>query len=84
VLAEVENVPENDPATEVEAQLRVEELERALGQLSPRVQAALILHRRDGLSLEEIAVRFGVSRSMVKKYLAKALRHCRQQLESEE
>ncbi len=59
----------------------VEELEDALGQLSPKARAALILHRRDGFSLEEIATRLAVSRPMAKKYLAKALLHCRQRME---
>jgi RNA polymerase sigma factor (sigma-70 family) len=84
LLAEMERIPENDPADQIETEQRVEELERALSQLSPRAQAALILHRRDGLSLEEIAAQFGVSRPMAKKYLAKALLHCRQRLETKE
>jgi DNA-directed RNA polymerase specialized sigma24 family protein len=40
-----------------------------------------VLHRRDGFSLEEIASQLGVSRPMAKKYLAKALLHCRRRLE---
>lgn len=35
VLAEVESVPENDPAVHAETQQRVEELERALGSSRP-------------------------------------------------
>lgn len=81
VLAEMQTLPENDPAAHVETLTRVEELEQALTQLPPRAQAALVLHRRDGLTLEEIAGELGVSRPMAKKYLAKALLHCRQRLE---
>jgi RNA polymerase sigma-70 factor (ECF subfamily) len=84
VLADIQATPPEDPATRAETEQRVEQLERALAQLSPRAQAALVLHRRDGFSLDEIAARFGVSRPMAKKYLAKALLHCRQQLEDEE
>lgn len=84
VLAEVQSVPEDDPVARAETQQRVEELERVLKQLSPRAQAALLLHRRDGFSIEEIAEQFGVSRPMAKKYLAKALLHCRQRLEIKE
>jgi RNA polymerase sigma factor (sigma-70 family) len=84
VLAEVQSVPEYDPFSQAQTQQHVEELEQALAQLSPRARAALILHRRDGFSLEEIAERFGVSRPMAKKYLAKALLHCRQRLETKE
>jgi len=41
------------------------------------VRATFVLHRRDGLTLEEIGKQLGVSRPMVKKYLAKALIQCR-------
>jgi RNA polymerase sigma factor (sigma-70 family) len=68
---------EPDPADQADAQQRIRELERALERLSPKAQAALLLHRRDGYSLEEIGARLGVSRAMAKKYLAKSLAHCR-------
>src|SRR6266478_5158797 len=84
VLTEMQTVPGNDPSEQAETQQRVEELERALSLLPPRAQAALVLHRRDGFSLEEIAGQLGVSRPMAKKYLAKALLHCRQRLEDNE
>ena len=84
VLTEVERAPESDPADQVDTAQRVEQLERSLSQLSPRAQAALVLHRRDGFSIEEIASQLGVSRPMAKKYLAKALLHCRRRLEEQE
>jgi RNA polymerase sigma factor (sigma-70 family) len=56
-------------------------LQGALEQLSPKAQAVLLLHRRDGYSLGEIAAQLGVSRAMAAKYLSKALLHCRQRLE---
>jgi RNA polymerase sigma-70 factor (ECF subfamily) len=55
-------------------------MEAALAQLSPKCRAVLILHRRDGMTYEEIAERIGISSSMVKKYLMEGLRHCRQTL----
>ena len=67
LLAEMDHIAENDPADQVEAQRRVEEFERALTQLSPRAQQTLVQHRRDGLSIEDIAIQFGVSRPMAKK-----------------
>jgi RNA polymerase sigma-70 factor (ECF subfamily) len=67
-----------DPATHVEARQRLELLDRSLREISPRAYATFVLHRRYGFSLEEIAQHFGVSRPMVKKYLAKAVVHCRQ------
>ncbi len=74
---------EHDPLARTETQQRIEELEQALGGLSPKARATLVLHRRDGFSLEEIGTQLGVSRSMVKKYLAKALLYCRQSFEEQ-
>lgn len=79
-LLELDSDAESDPAARVELDQRIAELERSLRQLSPKARTALILHRRDGFSLEEIGSQLGVSRAMAKKYLAQALSHCRQQL----
>ena len=51
-----------------------------LEHLNPKCRAALILQRRDGLTVDEIAAELGLSRGMVKKYLAKGLTHIRQRL----
>ena len=59
----------------------LEELDHALAQLSPKAHATFVLHRRDGCTLEEIGKQLGVSRPMVKKYLAKAVLHCRERFE---
>ncbi|MBX3536670.1 MAG: sigma-70 family RNA polymerase sigma factor [Chelatococcus sp.] len=48
-----------------------------LAQLPAKPCAALLMNRCDGLSHSEIAGRLGVSESMVARYLAQALRHCR-------
>jgi RNA polymerase sigma factor (sigma-70 family) len=69
VLAEAPH----DPVAELSAQQSLEELEHGLARLSARERATFLYNRRDGLTLQEIADRFGVSRQMVKKYLAKAL-----------
>jgi RNA polymerase sigma-70 factor (ECF subfamily) len=58
---------------ELSAQQSLEELEQALQRLSARERATFLYHRRDGLTLQDIADRLGVSRQMVKKYLAKAV-----------
>lgn len=55
-------------------------LEVVLAELTPKCRAVVILHRRDGMTYAEIGGRIGVSASMVKKYLAQGLRHCRQRL----
>lgn len=49
----------------------------ALSQLPAKPRAALLLSRCDGLTYAAVADRLGVSQSMVAKYLAQALRHCR-------
>jgi RNA polymerase sigma-70 factor (ECF subfamily) len=72
---------EADPATHLETRERMKELEQALTGLSPKAQAVLLLHRRDGYSLDEIAQQLGFSRANAAKYLAKALLHCRKELQ---
>ena len=61
-----------DPMLEVTAEQCLEELEAALQRMAPKVQATFLLYRRDGLSMDEISERLGISRPMAKKYLAKA------------
>jgi RNA polymerase sigma factor (sigma-70 family) len=69
-----------DPMLEADAQRCVEELQQALDLFSPKVRATFILHRRDGLSIDEIGTRLGISRPMVKKNLVKALMQFRRRL----
>lgn len=70
-----------DPAPLAEAALLARErlrlLDRALRELPPKPRLALLMHRVGGLTQAEIAARLGVSESMVIKYVAQALRHCR-------
>jgi RNA polymerase sigma factor (sigma-70 family) len=73
-----------DPVLETDAQQCLEQLQLELDQLSPKMRATFLLHRRDGLSLDEIGARLGISRGMVKKYLMKALMHFRQRLDRAE
>lgn len=73
--------PDLDPVLATDAAQCIEQLQGAMEELSPKVRATFLLHRRDGLSLEDIGARLGLSRSMVKKNLAKALLHFRQRLE---
>jgi RNA polymerase sigma factor (sigma-70 family) len=80
LINELESSPESDPVRQFETQQQIVELQGVLQQLSPKAQAVLILHRRDGYSLEEIGKQLGFSRAMAAKYLSKALLHCRQRL----
>jgi RNA polymerase sigma factor (sigma-70 family) len=81
---EIATPPERDPASQAELRQRLTALQRALQQLSPKAQNVLLLHRRDGYSLEEIGQKLGISRAMAAKYLSKALLHCRERLGSAE
>jgi len=74
-------IPDVDPVLATDAAQCVELLQEAIEQLSPKVRATFLLHRRDGLSLEDIGARLGISRPMVKKNLMKALVHFRERLE---
>jgi RNA polymerase sigma factor (sigma-70 family) len=84
VLAEMEIHSVDDPAAQLDVRRRLQELDLLLHQVPPRCRATFILHRRFGFTLEEIAGQLGVSRPMVKKYLVKALVHCKQHLEGME
>lgn len=65
-----------DPADELERDERVRDLARVLSTLSPKCQAALLMHRRDGMTYQEIATQMQLSVAMVKKYLARGLAAC--------
>ncbi|WP_020678387.1 RNA polymerase sigma factor [Methylopila sp. 73B] len=75
LLSAVDPAPSPETVTIDRDRLRA--LVRALGELPPKPRAALLMCRYDGLSHAEIAAALAVSESMVAKYLAQALRHCR-------
>lgn len=82
-LADSEAYAEQDPSALLDARQRLADMDRALRQLPRNVHATFVLSRRYGYSLEEIAQQLGVSRGMVKKYLAKAIAHFRYSFEME-
>ncbi len=55
----------------------MDRLEKALLRLSPKCRAVVLMHRRDGMTYDEIAAALGISSSMVKKHLSRGLAHCR-------
>jgi RNA polymerase sigma-70 factor (ECF subfamily) len=81
-LARFSPHPEEDPASKAEIRERIDALDSALRALSPRVHATFVLHRRYGFSLQEIGRHLGVSRPMVKKYLARAVALIRERYET--
>ena len=76
-LASIDACTQHSPEESAQNQARIHELERVLATLSPKARAALIWHRRDGKTYNEIGQRLGISSHMVKKYIAKALVECR-------
>jgi len=81
LITEMESAPDSDPVVQTERQQQLRELQHALAGLPPKGQAVLLLHRRDGYSLDEIASKLGMSRPMAAKYLSKALLHLRQRFQ---
>lgn len=59
---------------------QIANLRVAFDALTPKCRAVVLLHRRDGLTCQQIADQMGLSLGMVKKYLAKGLLVCRQHL----
>jgi RNA polymerase sigma-70 factor (ECF subfamily) len=81
VLNELEHQEEVGPEAQLQAQQRLDNLERSLAQLPNKAYVTLMLNRVAGMPLEEVGRRLGISRPMAKKYLARALAHCRQRSE---
>jgi RNA polymerase sigma-70 factor (ECF subfamily) len=84
VLADLRSVSGADPLLQVSAEQSLEALEEALRHMAPKMQATFLLYRRDGLSMDEISARLGISRPMAKKYLAKAFVQFRKRLKEGE
>jgi RNA polymerase sigma factor (sigma-70 family) len=80
------DVPSAAPGIDrrIEDRQTLARLEQALGELSPKCRRALLGNRLDGLSHADIARELGVSESMVAKYIAQALRHCRDRLRQDD
>jgi RNA polymerase sigma factor (sigma-70 family) len=72
-----------DPAEEMERADRIERLAEVLSTLSPKCQAVVLMHRRDGMTYQEIATQMKLSVAMVKKYLARGLAACHKHLADE-
>jgi len=80
-LESLAHLPEATAPSPEQQQLILEalmEVDRLLDGLSPKVRAAWLLSRLDGLGQAEIAAELGVSVSRVRQYLATAAKHCYQ------
>jgi RNA polymerase sigma-19 factor, ECF subfamily len=77
VFSELKTLSHEGPPEQTAHAQQLEELERILRPLPARVATALVLHRLAGYSVQEIGDELGVSRETAKKYLARAVEHCR-------
>ncbi len=72
--------PEPPPEAAIDYRRMVQKLEGALAGLSDRQREVFLLHKFEELSHTEIAVRLGISRSMVEKHMMRALLNLRTEL----
>lgn len=78
---DAELATDSDPEATAQLEQQFEELGRGLERLSPRAYATLLMYRYEGATLEEIGRRLGVTSTMARKYLVKALTYCQQRLQ---
>lgn len=77
-----DTLPEEIPADMVGADTELSDRQRlavtmaAIDELPARTREIFILRKFDELTLDDIAHRIGISRSMVVRHLQQALRHC--------
>lgn len=69
------------PERHCAGQEMVEVLKHALQELPAKCRDIFVLHRMEGLSRGEIAVRMGLGERMVRLYMARALEHVRRRLD---
>ena len=77
-FGDLKDAEEHDPSLWTEQIEQLEELDRALGQVSDKAASAFLCHRVEGCSYADIAGRMGVSVSMVEKYISSVLAELRQ------
>lgn len=77
-FGDLKDVEEHDPSLWTEQIEQLEQLDRALTQVSDKAASAFLCHRVEGCSYADIAVRMGVSVSMVEKYISSVLAELRE------
>jgi RNA polymerase sigma factor (sigma-70 family) len=80
LASELESNTAADPADELDIRQRIEHVCRGLEAVSPRACATLLMYRCEGLTLQEIGERLGVSKPMARKYLLRAMAYCDEHL----
>jgi RNA polymerase sigma factor (sigma-70 family) len=73
--------PQRSEEHTVDAKIKGTLIRTALDELSPSCRAIVILHRRDGMTYDEISELLNVSPAAVKKWLGIGVRHCHHRLQ---
>jgi RNA polymerase sigma-70 factor (ECF subfamily) len=81
VLSELPSFTAPDPVDEIDLEQQIADLGRALEKFSVRAYATLVMYRCEGMTLAEIGERLGVSHTMARKYLTRAIVFCDRYLE---
>lgn len=61
---------------EIDAEQKLELIRQIIAELPPKCRMAFLLFRIEGHSYGEVADRLGVSESMIRKYVLRAVRYC--------
>jgi RNA polymerase sigma factor (sigma-70 family) len=71
----------DDPAEQLLAREQADQLLRFLQELPIKCQQVLNLHRLEGISQRDVAVRLGISERMVRRYVTYAMVYCHLRLD---
>lgn len=69
------------PEKHAAARQQLERLSDVIRNLPPRCREVFILHRFKQITHSEISHKLGISRQMVEKHIAKAVRRCREKID---
>jgi RNA polymerase sigma factor (sigma-70 family) len=79
----VELAENRTPERQVAAQQTLRLLERLIEAMPPKCREAFVMNQIHGLDAAPIAARLGITESMVRKYVVRALLHCRKHMDLE-
>ena len=80
-ITESVSCPTSQPDKILIGQERLKTLQKALNELPAITRTVFMLHGSEGLTYSEIAQQLGISKSLVNKLLAQAMRYCAEQLD---
>jgi len=69
------------PEREVAAEQTLRRLERLIEAMPPKCRESFVMNQIHGLEAAPIAARLGITESMVRKYVVRALLHCREHMD---